>query len=110
MHMLQFSFSAGLSPTHSSHQFIAPIHQHFFQVSPLIFLYNLFLHAPLPFLSHSSLLPFILTAVCPFSVLAALKHLALISGMTGSLLVSSSSNTYFTCSLPLFISVLFSTG
>lgn len=73
-----------------------PLLLYFFQV-PLLLFPTTFLHAHLPFLS------FILAAVCPFSVLPRLKHLALISGRTGSLSLCSSLRTLFTSNLPIIL-------
>lgn len=88
-------------------QFLSSINHHL-QVPHLIFPDSIFLHAPLP----PSFFPFFLSGFVSHSFLLAsvlspsLKHLALISWRTGSLLLCSSPHTLFTSFLPSFPSSL----
>lgn len=88
-----------------SHCFLS----YFFQVF-LYFPYNIFLHALFPpsFSPSLAFLSFILAAVRPSCVLPSLKHSALISKGTGSLLLCSALHTLFTYFLLSFPSSLFS--
>lgn len=100
-------FSIVFSQNFFNHWFSTSIHC-LHQSTPLsgVSLHFCVVHLPSSTASCSVHLSPILPAICPSSVLLSLNHLALISSMTGSLLVTSSFHTFFTRFIPSFISFL----